>query len=588
LKIHVDTPTGPRIVHARGTAGVQRAIDLVFKRDLQVVGGLPPLYETGIRYKRERRGGLEDFKSADRCLRDWNANSKNGCDCDDLAPWRAAELVVSGVDPEARPFVYRPRERLMHVIVARGDGTLEDPSAMLGMRNTMINGVQYRFRGGRGSVECGLSIPVGGEKVRGKGYGTTRAEALLDARNKIVELLDGELDNDAEEEVGWVALVIAAAMAIASALAPRFKAAPYEAVVDYPRIARAKGITLDETSREAMFASLIMGGWLPIYCSDSQGTRDNIFREFEKRGWTGAERWSNRHGSLAAQDVGLGTWWYGVHFPLANVPREWAERAVARAKTFPDPAESIKRTGEFCIDAKHRMRAYGGDEDFDAMMLDAIPVVFVPDAVSGDEEEVGGFAIPGLGELFGGTGGGTIPTGAGGSPSLSTSNPFAGGSQAKIPPAGGGGLGGALGAAVPGIIDLLSTPAPAGPNYAGTGPKGSGAFVDAMRGGSGIPGAPTGAPPAGGGIMSTWAPGGTDVTGPRSNTGLQLAPGTGTAPAPEASERLAAPVVAPITFDKLDKIRELAELVRDGSVHRVRSVVRQGGPLGRLARELLR
>jgi hypothetical protein len=94
---------------------------------------------------------------------------------------------------------------------------------------------------------------------------------------------------------------------------------------------------------------------------------------------------------------------------------------------------------------------------------------------------------------------------------------------------------------------------------------------------SGVPGAPT-------------------TTGPRfqslarSSSGLQIQQvGPGVADVtPRSDVPAEPPLVAPITMDKLERIRELGELVRDGSIDRVRSIVRKGGPLGRLARELLR
>lgn len=55
-------------------------------------------------------------------------------DCEDLAAWRAAELRVTGEDPDARAMAYRSRPNLWHTIVRRGDGTIEDPSLALGMR----------------------------------------------------------------------------------------------------------------------------------------------------------------------------------------------------------------------------------------------------------------------------------------------------------------------------------------------------------------------------------------------------------------------------------------------------------------------
>jgi hypothetical protein len=92
----------------------------------------------------------------------------------------------------------------------------------------------------------------------------------------------------------------------------------------------------------------------------------------------------------------------------------------------------------------------------------------------------------------------------------------------------------------------------------------------------------------------------------QSGGGLQLSPGAGVQSlgAGAAGQRAALdaikgltqsttglPVASPsepVTLDKLDKIRELGQMVEDGSIRRVRSIIRKGGALGRLARELLR
>lgn len=90
----------------------------------------PQLYESGLRYAVEGPFN-EEWKTIPVCL------GGDVLDCEDAACWRAAELIVSGEDPDARP-VFRgrrvsKRRRLYHVIVMRGDGSLEDPSKVLGM-----------------------------------------------------------------------------------------------------------------------------------------------------------------------------------------------------------------------------------------------------------------------------------------------------------------------------------------------------------------------------------------------------------------------------------------------------------------------
>lgn len=55
-------------------------------------------------------------------------------DCDDLAPWWAAQLRATGRDPGARAIVRRTGERRWHAVVQRSDGSIDDPSLAAGMR----------------------------------------------------------------------------------------------------------------------------------------------------------------------------------------------------------------------------------------------------------------------------------------------------------------------------------------------------------------------------------------------------------------------------------------------------------------------
>lgn len=89
----------------------------------------PPLYASGVVYRREPRSitarGPEDFATVPLMLR------RGWGDCDDLAPWRAAELTLWGYP--ARATVVRVRNG-WHVVVTAPDGsTVDDPSAQLGM-----------------------------------------------------------------------------------------------------------------------------------------------------------------------------------------------------------------------------------------------------------------------------------------------------------------------------------------------------------------------------------------------------------------------------------------------------------------------
>jgi hypothetical protein len=96
---------------------------------------LPPLYQAGVRYRREARGAdgqrLEDWRD---CVRVFQAKAG---DCEDLAAYRAAELIVGGEQAltvfHSRPM--GPGKRLFHIFVERANGVLEDPSRELGMGN---------------------------------------------------------------------------------------------------------------------------------------------------------------------------------------------------------------------------------------------------------------------------------------------------------------------------------------------------------------------------------------------------------------------------------------------------------------------
>ena len=90
----------------------------------------PALYDSGLRYAAEGAYN-EEWKSIPVAL------TGDVLDCEDAATFRAAELIASGEDPEARA-VFRgrmiaPGRRLYHVVTRRGDGTIEDPSRVLGM-----------------------------------------------------------------------------------------------------------------------------------------------------------------------------------------------------------------------------------------------------------------------------------------------------------------------------------------------------------------------------------------------------------------------------------------------------------------------
>lgn len=114
---------------ARRHESIQALCDVVHRLNvsfLRANPNFPPLYRSGVRYGREPIAEREQFCTAPATLvQGWG-------DCDDLAPWRSAELVVRrGLD--ARPLVTQVRPGLWHVVVELGGGRIEDPSRVLGM-----------------------------------------------------------------------------------------------------------------------------------------------------------------------------------------------------------------------------------------------------------------------------------------------------------------------------------------------------------------------------------------------------------------------------------------------------------------------
>lgn len=85
----------------------------------------PPLYKSGVRYV-EQPMGVEEFKPIPLVL------AAGSGDCNQLAPWRAAEIRVRhGI--KALPEVKQMGPRLFHVYVRLPNGEVEDTSARLGM-----------------------------------------------------------------------------------------------------------------------------------------------------------------------------------------------------------------------------------------------------------------------------------------------------------------------------------------------------------------------------------------------------------------------------------------------------------------------
>jgi hypothetical protein len=89
---------------------------------------VPALYDVGIRYK-EQPEGVEDWYDIPTAI------YEGRCDCKSLACWRIAELRNAGVNAtvDVMPQAIEGGMWLYHIRVVFPDGTIEDPSLILGM-----------------------------------------------------------------------------------------------------------------------------------------------------------------------------------------------------------------------------------------------------------------------------------------------------------------------------------------------------------------------------------------------------------------------------------------------------------------------
>lgn len=88
----------------------------------------PDLYDAGVKYVREPPG-------SEVWMIPRGIIAARGGDCEDLcAGYRVPQLWLYG-ETEARPFVRRVNPQLRHILVQRADGSIEDPSLILGMHD---------------------------------------------------------------------------------------------------------------------------------------------------------------------------------------------------------------------------------------------------------------------------------------------------------------------------------------------------------------------------------------------------------------------------------------------------------------------
>lgn len=126
LRIQLDGPRDPKAfaLLVRGLL----AVIVVYNRAL-LRGGLQRLYETNTQYK-EEKPGEDSFVDAATVVR------RGHGDCAHLGAFRVAELLEDGEKASLRikwGVQRRNKPRPFHVEVRREDGTIEDPSRILGM-----------------------------------------------------------------------------------------------------------------------------------------------------------------------------------------------------------------------------------------------------------------------------------------------------------------------------------------------------------------------------------------------------------------------------------------------------------------------
>lgn len=129
---------------------------------LMQAGGIPPLYEAGVHYQDETD---DVWRSAEEVARTrWG-------DCEDLSAYRAAELRVSGEDPGAYLDLYKSGPQRYHAIVVRGDGSIEDPSKVLGMGSKPVHRSKTVNVIGADPAPDNRDISFEVVRIPGKGWG---------------------------------------------------------------------------------------------------------------------------------------------------------------------------------------------------------------------------------------------------------------------------------------------------------------------------------------------------------------------------------------------------------------------------------
>lgn len=129
LKLFQAGVPSPEVEEIRSRAALLRAFEALAGINVTylLTYRAPPLYQAGVVYVPEGPG-REEWQDIPTTL------ARGEGDCEDLASWRIAELRVQG--EQAIPWVTWRRVGTglrYHALVKRADGSIEDPSAKLGM-----------------------------------------------------------------------------------------------------------------------------------------------------------------------------------------------------------------------------------------------------------------------------------------------------------------------------------------------------------------------------------------------------------------------------------------------------------------------
>ena len=153
------------------------------------VQGIEDAIRDGVRWKAEDFDDGEHFDLAPEVMaRGWG-------DCDDLAPWLAAEMRVTGYDPGARAFVHPTAPNRWHAMVLGSNGEVYDPSRWAGMKSKQepqlrgaVQGPMSKAGEGgmavmpyRGGYAARVDIPWQHAHISGGYVAPTRSDALTGA-----------------------------------------------------------------------------------------------------------------------------------------------------------------------------------------------------------------------------------------------------------------------------------------------------------------------------------------------------------------------------------------------------------------------